>query len=415
MRKLGVYHRQQLVGTVAADDTDRFSFVYEPTWLENADRFAISQSLPLAPAPHQGDAAHAFFANLLPEGRIRDLVARRLGISESNDYELLAALGGECAGALIIAASPPDPAEHQYRPLEAVELARMADTGTAFAETSGSSGVRLSLAGVQDKLPVRLSGDRLLLPLGSSPSSHIIKFANRDYKHLPANELLVGALARASQLPVVTAELWTIEKQRHLLVSRYDRVVGADGAITRLHQEDLCQALGVRPGRKYQEEGGPSFEQCFRTVADCSSEPALDTRALIRWLAFNAVVGNADGHAKNLSLVRALDGNLRLAPFYDLLCTAVYPTIDTKLAMVIGEHSDPSKIRGRDWRQLAEGIQVNPTFVVDTVTDLAESIPERTRTIAAELRERYGDLPATQMILPVLRKRARRVLELLKQ
>jgi len=410
--RLGVYFGRQPVGAVSADGTDRFSFEYEQSWLHDPQGFPISQSLPLVPGPHEGEAAHAFFANLLPEGRIRQLVARRLGISEDNDFGLLVALGGECAGALVLADAPPDAAAPRYRPLDDVELASIA-TGTAFAELVGGGGVRLSLAGAQDKLPVKLDGDRLLLPLGDSPSSHILKFASRDYKHLPANELLIGSLARVSGLPVVDAALRTIGSESHLLVARYDRIMTAEG-VTRLHQEDLCQAFGLPPGRKYEEEGGPTFDRCFRMIADCSSEPALDTRAVIRWLAFNAIVGNADGHAKNLSLVRTVGGSLRLAPFYDLLSTAIYPRIARRLAMMVGENSDPGNIRGRDWRRLAETVQINPAFVVETVRDLAEAMPARAQAIASELRERHGSFPVAELILRHLRKNVRRMLDQLK-
>jgi serine/threonine-protein kinase HipA len=414
MQRLGVYFESRAAGTVSADD-GRFTFAYEQAWLDDRMSFAISRSLPLRPGPQADPAAHAFFANLLPEGRIRSLVTRRLGISEDNDFALLAALGGECAGAMVVAATVPKPAKHDWRPLDNKELARLCADGAAFAEAVGGGGVRLSLAGAQDKLPVKLDRGRLYLPLGNAPSSHILKFASRDYKHMPSNEAFVLSLARACGLPVVAAELLTVGKTRHLLVARYDRVVGEDGAITRLHQEDMCQALGLPPGRKYQEEGGPSFEQCFRVIADASVEPALDTRALLRWLAFNTLVGNADAHAKNLSLLRGRDGRTRLAPFYDLLSTAAYPSIATRLAMRIGESDDPGQIRGGDWRRLADSVGVGPAFVLETVLNLAEEIPERARKVAAELRERHGDFPAAEMILPLLRKRGRRILQLVRQ
>jgi serine/threonine-protein kinase HipA len=411
--RLEVTCDRHLVGTVTADQGDRFTFEYQQSWLDDPQSFPVSQSLPLVPGPQMGEPPHAFFANLLPEGRVRQLVARRFGISEDNDFGLLAALGGECAGALVLAEGPPEVAESRYRPLDEVELASIATTGGAFAELVSGGGIRLSLAGAQDKLPVKIDGDRLLLPLGTSPSSHILKFASRDYRHLPANELMVGLLARASGLPVVTSELRAIGNETHLLVARYDRIVAADH-ITRLHQEDLCQALGLPPGRKYEQEGGPSFERCFRMIVEHSSEPALDARALIRWIAFNAVVGNADGHAKNLSLLRQRDGALRLAPFYDLLSTAIYPRIDIKLAMKIGKNADPGQIRGSDWRQLAESVEINPAFVVDIVRELAEAAPERAQAIARELRERHGRFPVADTILRQLRKRIRRMLEQLK-
>jgi serine/threonine-protein kinase HipA len=413
MDRLGVYFDQRLVGGVTVDGTGRFSFEYDAGWAALPESFAISQSLPLEAGRHEEGAGHAFFANLLPDGHVRQLVARRLGLSESNDFALLDALGGECAGALVVGRSPPEPGQPSYRPLDEIEIAELASRGRVFAETSGTGGIRLSLAGAQDKLAVKVDGDRLLIPEGASPSTHILKFANRDYKHLPENELFVTTLAGQCELPTVSAELRKIGNRRHLLVKRYDRVVDGSGKIQRLHQEDLCQALGVPPGKKYEGEGGPRFDQCFGMVDAASVEPALDTRALIRWLAFNAIVGNADGHAKNLSLLRTAGRAIRLAPFYDLLSTAAYPRIASRLAMAIAGRSDPGQIQGKDWRALAKTIGVG-AFVEDTVRDLAEELPEKAETVRSSLTEQHGRLPIAGMVVAAIRKRSRRALKLLK-
>jgi serine/threonine-protein kinase HipA len=412
MDRLGVYFDRRPVGELTLDDSGRFGFAYAESWRASADGFPISRSLPLAMGPIEDGAAHAFFANLLPEGRVRQLVARRLGLSESNDFALLDALGGECAGALVIARALPEPARPRYRPIDEGELAAHAGRGLAFAETSGVGGIRLSLAGAQDKLAVKVDGGQLLLPEGASPSTHILKFANRDYKHLPENELLVTRLAAACGLPTVSVELRKIGSRKHLLVQRYDRIVDEGGIVRRLHQEDLCQALGVPPGRKYEEEGGPRFDQCFAVVDAASVEPALDTRALIRWLAFNAVVGNADGHAKNLSLLRT-GRSTRLAPFYDLLSTAVYPQIALRLAMSVGGRSDAGQLRGRAWRILAEAIGVG-RIVQETVRELADELPERASAIIQEAKRQYGRMPVAELLLKVIRRRSRRSRELLK-
>src|SRR5258708_18117762 len=147
--------------------------------------------------------------------------------------------------------------------MSCTEIGELGSGGREVGEASGTGGIRLSLAGAQDKLPVKVEDGRLLLPEGASPSTHILKFANRDYKHLAENELFVTRLAGECELPTVSAELTKIGNTRHLLVKRYDRVVDGSGNIQRLHQEDLCQALGVPPGKKYEEEGGPRFDQCF--------------------------------------------------------------------------------------------------------------------------------------------------------
>lgn len=412
-QELGVYFEGQLVGTVAVDGSGRLTFEYARSWRSHARAFAISRSLPLVAAGASPDAGHAFFANLLPEGRVRELVARHLGVSQGNDFALLDALGGECAGALVISRSPPDPRPHSYRPLDEREIARLASRGRAFAETSGTAGIRLSLAGAQDKLAVKVAGADLLLPEGDAPSTHILKFANPDYKNLPENELFVTRLAERCDLPTVSAELRVIGKSRHLLVRRYDRVVEEAGAIRRLHQEDFCQALGVPPARKYEEEGGPRFDQCFALIDEASVEPALDTRALLRWLVFNLVVGNSDGHAKNLSLLLGAEGATRLAPFYDVLSTAVYPKVATRLAMTVNGKSDAGQIAGKDWRALAKSIRVG-SFIEDAVHQLVEELPPKASRLAHDLDSEYGGLSGVASIIKVIQKRARRTQQLLK-
>jgi serine/threonine-protein kinase HipA len=408
---LGIYFEGRAVGTVAVDASGRFIFEYANSWVSDANAFAISRSLPLERSDTEAEAGHNFFSNLLPEGRVRDLVARHLGVSPGNDFALLDALGGECAGALVISRAQPRSKSHSYRRLDEREIADRASRGLAFAETSGTDGIRLSLAGAQDKLPVKVDGSQLFLPEGDSPSTHILKFANPDYSGFPENELFVTRLAGLCDLPTVTAELHAIGKTRHLLVRRYDRVVEADGTIRRLHQEDFCQALGVAPSRKYEQEGGPRFDQCFGLVEDASVEPALDTRSLLRWLVFNLIVGNADGHAKNLSLLLSPKG-ARLAIFYDLLCTAMYPAVTTRLAMSVNEKWDPGQIDGKDWRALAQSIRVG-SFLENAVVELVEELPQRARQLARDLESEYGRMGITDSIAAIIGKRARRTKQLL--
>ena len=199
--KLGVYFEGRPVGTVAVDGSGRFTFEYAPSWASDTNAFAISRSLPLGGSEGQSDVGHFFFANLLPEGSVREQVARHLGVSPGNDFALLDALGGECAGALVISRSPPVSKTPSYRPLNEKEIANRASRGLAFAETSGTDGIRLSLAGAQDKLPVKVDGVTLLLPEGNSPSTHILKFANPNYSGFPENELFVTRLAGRRRPP----------------------------------------------------------------------------------------------------------------------------------------------------------------------------------------------------------------------
>lgn len=400
---LCVFYEGRLVGRITPGEGG-MAFAYDRAWLDARDAFAISLSLPLDGA-FDDRRAMRFFANLLPEANVRTLVCRRLGISEGNDFALLAAIGGECAGALTILPEGVDPLEQssEYEVLPRRKLADLAARYEALPAVDGTGRARLSLAGAQDKLPVKLDGDRILLPLGSSPSTHILKFPNRDYRHLPANEVVVMQLAHAVGLPVVRTKWLAIGDEGLCLVERYDRVQ-EDDAIRRVHQEDLCQALGVAASSKYEDEGGPSFADVVTLVRDHSVAPLDDVDALVRWLAFDAIVGNADGHAKNLSLVRR--EGLRLAPFYDLVCTRSYEALERRLAMSVGGERDPDRLRPAHLEACARALDVKPRLLFATFERMAEAVLDRLGDAIAAAQ--VGESPAIQRMTPQIRKQARR-------
>ncbi|MFH1924269.1 MAG: HipA domain-containing protein, partial [Planctomycetota bacterium] len=268
---LHVFHGQRQAGDLRRRADGQMTFVYAGTWLDDESGFPISGSLPLSPAVNADPAAHAFFANLLPEGALREAVARQLGISVSNDFALLEAVGGECAGALSLLpeGQTPDGASAGYEPLSTGVVADMARRFSVLPEASGRR-PRLSLAGAQDKLPVRRDDDgSLWLPTGGAPSTHILKVPSRDFRHLPANEVLSTRLAREAGLATTDIEMVSLEEVAVAVVRRYDRKVEGSH-ITRLHQEDLCQALGLMPGMKYEREGGPGFVDAMRVVRERS-------------------------------------------------------------------------------------------------------------------------------------------------
>lgn len=411
-RRLYVHHEQSRVGVLEQGPDDVLEFTYDAGWIGERG-FPISLAMPLREEPYR-EPAHTFFSNLLPEGDTRTFLCRRLGISPANDFELLAAIGGECAGALTLTTElePPEATGANYRPLDLKELARLA-AKRVLPSIDGQKGLRLSLAGAQDKLPVRLDGTRILLPVGSAPSTHILKFPNPSYKHLPANEVFVTMIAERLGLPVVTLDLWGLRREGMCVVTRYDRVRSEDASIARRHQEDLCQALGLRATRKYEKEGGPYFAACFERVRSASVEPLTDGLQLVRWMAFNVLAMNADAHAKNLSILYGDEGP-RLAPFYDLVSTRAYDRLSPDLAQTVGGVSDPALIRRAHWEQLAKDIGVGGRFVVEAVRELAERFPDAVTEASAGFVERYGDTPALAMIVPKIRRQARRVLKQLK-
>jgi serine/threonine-protein kinase HipA len=390
------------------------SFDYDATWREASDPFPLSVSLPLEGAAAEG-AAQCFFNNLLPEGELRRALCQRLGISESNDFELLTAIGGECAGAISLLPEGQSPGTTgEYRPLDLKALARAAGPYSVMPTIDGQDGMRLSLAGAQDKLPVLVDGKKFFLPVGASPSTHILKFPNERFKHLPDNELLVTEIARELGLPTSPAKLLPFGKQRAILIERYDRRVTGERLVERLHQEDLCQTLGLPPSRKYEQEGGPTFAQCYRQIHQHAALGLRAAQTLLRWQVFNALAFNADGHAKNLSLLRTAEG-LVLAPFYDLVCTRADPRLHTGLAMKIGGVADPTLLLRASWERLAEEVGVRPSLVVDLVGELAEGFSAACDRASRRFKSEWGDSPALQLVLPKVRKQARRIAQQLEQ
>lgn len=416
IERLHVFHRRRLVGTLDHQPDGRMAFAYAEVWLEAAGRFAISVSLPLASGPNRDPAAHAFFANLLPEGLVREAVARRLGLSATNDFALLAAIGGECAGALTVLPEAVDttPESGAYEPLPEDFVSRLPGRSSVLAEMVARRGTRLSLAGAQDKLPVYLAPDgRLMLPMNGAPSTHILKVPSGRFKHLPANEVLTLRLARALSLDAAEANLVQVGGAACALVRRYDRTV-RDGQVVRLHQEDLCQALGRMPSMKYQEEGGPGFQDAMQVVREHSASPLVDARRLLGWQAFNLLAGNSDGHGKNLSLLYGRDGgDTRLAPFYDLVCTRVYPGIDRRLAMGIGEQRDPGQVARRDVDRLAQASGIGSAFAADVFVRLAQAMPAAFDEVSKVFREAHGDSPIIARMADVIERQCRRSKKLL--
>ncbi len=412
--RLNLWHEQQLVGELWRNAAGIIGFRYAPEWIADGG-FAISRSLPLTDsefAPEVAVAAHRFFANLLPEGTVRDHIVRDLKLPNT-DFDLLRAIGGECAGALSILPVDRRPAKQwQYRALTKKDLSDLAARrGRIYTAGPEDQRPRLSLAGAQDKCPVLLRNGRHFLPQGEAPSSHILKFELTDYPHLPAYETFTAQLAAAIGLPTVEITLQTIGPTHYAQITRYDRVPDADSEVQRLHQEDFCQALGYGHEKKYQEHGGPSFAQCYRLVQECSSEPAIDAQHLLRWQIFNVLAGNSDGHAKNLSLLHRPDGATRLAPFYDLVCTHAIEHIDEHLAFDVGDERLPSRITPAHWEALARQCDVRPQFVQSLVQETADALQEKIDPERKTFETRYGAYPALQRIQKIVAKQCRRVIK----
>ena len=406
---LNVWSNQHLVGNLWRNSTGAIGFRYDPQWITQGG-FAVSHTLPLGSGDctPEDSVAHRFFANLLPEGGVREQIVRDLKISNS-DFNLLRAIGGECAGALSILSVGQQPSpQYDYHPITDQELANLVARRGQVYTWPTKERPRLSLAGAQDKCPILVRDGHYLLPRKESPSSHILKFELADYRHLPAYEMFTTQLAKAAGLPVIDIQLQSIGQTHYALIERYDRLWNDGGDVQRLHQEDFCQALGYGHERKYQEDGGPSFAQCYQLLQDVSSDPANDLQHLLRWQIFNVLAGNSDGHAKNLSLLYLANGEVRLTPFYDLVCTRAIERIDYHLAFAVGEERNPGAVTRKHWESLASQCDIRPQFLLNQVNEVATRLLGNLAVVKTAFESQYGAHPALQRIEQVVTKQCRR-------
>ena len=390
IRSLTVWWGREIVGRLALDRHGAMRFTYAGGWVENRSAPPISFSLPKQPQSFSPRLCVPFFEGLLPEGTQRDGAAAALGVSSSNTFQLLVGLGAEVAGALTLLpegegiglGEPAAPRE----PLSDSELVGLLDTIRTRPLLAGSGErLRMSLAGAQSKIPVVLVEDRIALPSPGEPTTHILKPPIADLAGATENEAFAMRLAARMGLTVAPVRVEVVGGRPCLLVERYDRRSAGDGPVDRLHQEDFCQALGILPERKYASDGGPGFPQCFDLIRRVCARPAVAVLGLLDAAIIQVLLGNADAHGKNYSLLRQPDGQIGLAPLYDLLSTIVYPRFSPKFAMGIAGRHRLEQIRRGDWDRLARRCGLGPPFVRKRVSELCDMVDDASNAVPREL------------------------------
>ena len=184
------------------------------------------------------------------------------------------------------------------------------------------------------------------------------------------NEAFCLKLANLVGLKVAGCSINEVGEHEFLLVERYDRIFKNPNTLHRLHQEDFCQALGIPPERKYQNDGGPSLAQCFKLLRKASDEIILDIPMLLDAVIFNYIIGNCDAHGKNFSLLYYA-AKIGLAPLYDLLSTLLYPELSSKMAMKIGGVYPINKVNKDSFMKLAQDAELNKSITLNRVAELA--------------------------------------------
>jgi serine/threonine-protein kinase HipA len=306
-------------------------------WVLNSP--VLSCSLPLDPRPFD---ATPFCIGLLPEGQALQTMAANASLAATDTFGLLARYGRDVAGALVITGEgeSPDPSEFGVQFYDADSLAAAVSELDEFP-LGAHEDSELSLAGIQDKLLLVRSADgRWGRPIGGVPSTHILKRDDPRFPGLVEAEAHCLLLARTLGLTTIDVELIELASRTCLIVSRYDRVVEG-GEVGRLHQEDLCQALAVDPsenrGRaKYERSGGPSLRQAAELLDIYARDREAELDRLARTVAFTVLIGNADAHGKNLSLLHPDPESVVLSPVYDTVPTLLWPQLRKEAAMAVG-------------------------------------------------------------------------------
>jgi serine/threonine-protein kinase HipA len=407
-RNLGVFWNGREVGRYDRLEDGNELFAYNPAWLEAADAAPVSHSLPLRAEPYGKRQLRPFFAGLLPEEVQRQRLAAVLGIPGEDDFALLEAVGGECAGALAILprGTPPREGDGVLSPCPEDRLAGLLRTLPYRPMLAGEKGLRLSLAGAQSKLPVVCRDGAFWLPEDGAPSTHILKPELSEwFKGIVRNEHACMTLARSLGIPAAVTQVVEVGGIPCLLVERYDRAVdAATGRVRRIHQEDFCQALGYPPERKYQSEGGPPAREIVRLLrSGWSTSPARDILAFVDLLVFNAIIGNADAHAKNYAML--YDGrSRRLAPGYDLVSTVFWPELSAAPAMKIGGSDSIHSILTGHWRKFAQETGVGAAALRGRIRELCGKVLVATR-------ESLSLPEGCEPVLSIVRDRARKLQE----
>ena len=403
-----------------------WTFEYAADWTAHA----LSPNFPLT-TRHYQDVTNLrqvewFFENLLPEGRLRDLIASRDRIDPGDTWALVVRHGQDTAGALSLISDelPESSFRESFLPLSREELqAKIEDSRKRNLPLMASwNEIRMSLAGAQEKLGLRIDAQgAMFLPEGTAASTHIVKpeNASADFPFCPANEFFCMRLAAELKVPVPIVDLLHLPEPLYV-IERFDREVTtkgrveSDSSVRRLHQVDLCQTLGVSPSKKYESEGGLGLQHLFEVLHGAFIDrPAVAINAVVQWIAFNYLVGNLDAHAKNIAFLMR-GQKAEVAPFYDMLCVEAYLPRAT-MSMAIAGENKPGWVEGVHWDAMAFEARVAPRLVRSVLTKIVEQMPEGVSRVIGDDRFTSNERDfIRERVLPVIEERCSFVAEAIK-
>ncbi len=393
------------VGTLYRDGDGAMSFQYATVWLQDPDARPISLSLPLRAQRHRGPAVFNFFQNLLPDSEaILTRMQARFQVATSHPFDLLAAVGRDCVGAIQLYPAHsqiPPVTTMTSTPLTATQIeVLLAGYQTAPLGMTDHSDFRISLAGAQEKTALLWANGQWQLPAGSTATSHILKLpiGRLEHHHIDLsesceNEWLCLQIAKAFGFETANAELATFGEKKVLVVERFDRRWSQNRQwLMRLPQEDFCQALGIAPALKYQADGGPGIENSMHLLLG-SRLASADRERFFRTQILFWMLAAIDGHGKNFSLFIEAGSSYRMTPLYDVL--SAFPLFadggiqekKAKMAMAFeGKNRQYhfSMIQPRHFISTAERVG----FSSQKVVELMQQMAEQTQQVITEVHAR---------------------------
>jgi serine/threonine-protein kinase HipA len=414
IRTLDAWMNGEFVGSWTVQ-AQRHHFSYADTWLASPNARPLSLSLPLAQGttPFSGDRVENYFDNLLPDSLdIRKRVATRFGAFSTRAFDLIEKIGRDCVGAVQLmpgGSTPLDVRQISAEPLTEAGVAKLLDETLATpvpGNLDDSDGLRISLAGAQEKTALLLHEGRWCVPRGATPTTHILKLplgqvgrSRADFSTSVENEWLCARLVAAFGLKVASSRIERFGRHKVLVVQRFDRALLGDWW-ARLPQEDFCQVLGLPPGQKYENQGGPGMSIILDKLRGSASAIGDREHFLASQLLF-WMLAAPDGHAKNFSISIERQGAYRLTPLYDVL--SAWPLIGDRpnafqwkkvtMAMSVhagNSHYKMSEILRRHWNAVAKSNAVGSDFE-PVIEQFLTRAPQAVEAVQAQLPD---DFPA---------------------
>lgn len=399
MSKLNVFYKEKLVGTLHRDSELIYSFLYSEEWLGDKNAFQLSLAMPLQKEAFGNKVTLSFFENLLPEGEARDALERSQ--DTKSIYDFLAKFGQDCAGAVIVSTLEESPYKNKLKGNE-VKI-EMDEIYTAIDEKRSVADViakldpgYLSIAGAQDKFSAIYRDGEFYLPQVGLPTTHIVKVPiyRSGVKESVYNEYFCMQLAALVGLNIPNCFVLDHPEHPLYIIERYDRKIGKE--IARIHQQDFCQAQGVVSDNKYEIKGGPTLEDNFQLI---KSNVAIAGRSkamfdYLDWVCFNLLIGNNDSHSKNLSFVSHA-GKIELAPFYDLLCTAIYPKLNRNFSFKLGDRDDASRVGKNQFEMIDESLGLKLGTMSERALKMSENLLKYKDGLVTKVK---AELPSAKIV-----------------